>query len=69
MFEMAKSEMKEEIMKRLTMGLYGQDHEKKIGRVVVSRQECWGERLGKNCQECEWQEMYAVRMYGVSGWW
>jgi hypothetical protein len=65
---MAKSETEDEILKRLTMGLYVRDHEKKIGRVVVSRRECWGERLGGNCHECEWQEMDAVRMYDVSGW-
>jgi hypothetical protein len=69
MFKMAEFETEEEMLKWLTMGLYGRDHEKKIGRVVVSRQECWGERLGENCQECDWQEMYAVGIYDVSGWW
>jgi hypothetical protein len=37
MFEMAKSETDDEMVKRLAMGLYGRDREVKIGRVVVSR--------------------------------
>jgi hypothetical protein len=68
MFEMAKGETEDEMVKRLTMGLYGQDYESRIGRVVVSRRESWGERLSENCYECEWREMDAVRMYDVSGW-
>jgi hypothetical protein len=37
MFEMAKLETEDEMVERLTMGLYGRDRESKIGRVVVSR--------------------------------
>jgi hypothetical protein len=65
---MAKSETEDEMVKRLTMGLYERDRKSRIGRVVVSRREKWGKRLRGNCYECEWREMDAMRMYDVSEW-